>query len=266
MLQRCTIHYKSVIPRSEVVLSKMLAIIVKELRCYTNTGKYRRMQLVVLCGVALLLFVGTVEFNANQTRDVGQQTYKLCIIFLFMPQFWVPRHAVEAWHIDQHGPENGTNSTLLMLSPLASWRILAGKLSAVVLWAMWGIWLTIPLFALSSYTGGLAVSQLMKCGAVLSVSCIFFALVGMGVALRYPPDRAKSVGYGFILLLTFLPLMPVPLFDTIPLLDAISPLCALLAILRVDPMQLWLWNIGLLSMLSVLMFPVLTSVLSRVRL
>lgn len=231
----------------------MLAIIVKELRCYTNIGKYRRMQLVVLCGFALLLFVGIVEFYAHHTINVGQQTYKLCIIFLFIPQFWVSRHAVEAWHIDR----NGTNGALLTLSPLASWKVLAGKLSAVVLWTMWGIWLTIPLFALSSYTGGLAVSQLAKCGAVLLMSCVFFALIGIGFALRNPPIQAKSISYGLVLLLTFLPLVPIPLFDVIPVLDVISPLCVVLSILSTDPTHLWLWNIGLFCALSVLIFAVL---------
>ena len=231
----------------------MLAVIVKELRCYTNIGKYRRMQLVILCGFALLLFVGIVEFHTNQTLNVGQQAYKLCMILLFIAQFWVPRHAVEAWHIDR----NGTNGALLALSPLASWKVLAGKLSAVVLWTVWGIWLTLPLFALSSYTGGLTVPQLAKCGAVLLVSCILFALIGVGFALCNPPSRAKGLSYGLVLLLTLLPLMPFPPFDTIPLLDVVSPLCALLSILSADPTQLWLWHIGLFYVVSVLIFPIL---------
>ena len=235
----------------------MFAIMLKELRCYTNTTKYRRIQLLVLCGFVLLLLIGTVEFYAHQTIDVGKQTYKLCMIFLFIVQLWVVRHAVEAWHAERRSPRDGINGALLALTPLAHWKILAGKLSAVVIWAVWGLWLTIPLFALSSYTGGLAVSQLIKCGAVLSVSCIFFACIGIGCALRQPPARAKSIGYGIILLLTFLPLMPFPPFDTIPLLDAISPLCVLLSILRTDPTQVWLWHLGLLCVVSVLMFPVL---------
>ena len=213
--------------------------------------------MLVLSGFVLLLLIGTVEFYAHRAIGVGQQTYKLCMIFLFVVQFWVVRHAVEVWHAERQSSGHGINGDLLALTPLASWKILAGKLSAVVLWAVWGIWLTVPLFALSSYTGGLAVSQLMKCGAVLSVSCIFFALIGIGFALYNPPARAKSIGYGLILLLTFLPLMPVPPFDTIPLFDAISPLCALLAILRAGPTQLWLWNIGLLCVVPVLVFPVL---------
>ena len=235
----------------------MLAIIVKELRCYTDISKYRRMQLVILCGFAVLLFVGTVEFYVNRASNVGQQTYKLCMILLFIAQFWVPRHAVEAWHIDRRGPENGTNGALLTLSPFASWKILAGKLSAIVLWAMWGIWLTLPLFALSSYTGGLTVSQLARCSVVLLVSCTFFALIGIGFALCNPPTRAKSLSYGLVLLLTFLPLLPIPLFDAIPVLDVISPLCAVLSILSADSTHLWLWNLGLFCALSVLIFSVL---------
>ncbi len=222
--------------------------------------------MLVLCGFVLLLLIGTVEFYAYRTIGVGPQTYKLCMIFLFIVQFWVVRHAVEAWHVERQSSGHGINGVLLALVPLPSWKILVGKLSAVVLWAVWGLWLTVPLFALSSYTGGLTVPQLMKCGAVLSVSSIFFALIGIGFALRHPPDRAKSIGYGIILFMVFLPLMPFPPFDTIPLLDAISPLCALLSILRADPTQLWLWNIGFLSMLSVVMFPVLMRVLSGLRL
>ena len=235
----------------------MFAIILKELRCYTNSAKYRRIQMLVLCGFGVLLLIGTVEFYAHQAVGVGQQAYKLCMIFLFVVQFWVVRHAVEVWYAERQPSGHGINGALLALTPLAHWKILAGKLSAVVLWSVWGIWLTVPLFALSSYTGGLAVSQLIKCGAVLSVSCVLFALIGIGCALCNPPARAKSIGYGIILLLTFLPLMPFPPFDTIPLLDAISPLCALLSILYADPTHLWLWNIGLSCVVSVLMFPVL---------
>ena len=156
----------------------MLAIIVKELRCYTNIGKYRRMQLVVLCGFALLLLVGTVEFYTHRTPDVGKETYKLCIIFLFISQFWVPRHAVEVWYTDQHLPGNGTNGALLALSPLTRWKILVGKLSAVVLWTMWDIWLTIPLFALvklHGWLGGFAIGE-MRCGIIgeLHLLCTYW--------------------------------------------------------------------------------------------
>ena len=97
----------------------------------------------------------------------------------------------------------------------------------------------------------------MKCGAVLSVSCIFFGLIGIGFALCNPPIRAKGISYGFVLLLTFLPLLPIPLLDAIPTLDVMSPLCALLSILGSDATHLWLWHIGLFCILSILIFPVL---------
>ena len=235
----------------------MLAIIVKELQYYTYSKKYRRIQFLILCGFALLLFVGTVEFYGYSTSDVGARSYTLCVIGLYFVQLWVPRHAVEAIHIERSGLGNGTNRALLALSPLADWKILAGKLSAVVLWSVWGIWLTIPLFALSSYTGGLTVSQLGKCGAVLLVSCVFFALVGIGFGLRHPQTRAKGISYGFVLLLTFLPLIPFPLLDAIAMLDVISPLCALLSILNEGATHLWLWNIGLFCVLFVVLFPIL---------
>ena len=235
----------------------MLAVILKELRCYTHSSKYRRIQFLILCGLALLLLVATVEFYAQRTSDVGKQVYTLCMIVLFIAQLWVPRHAVEALHVDRSVTRNGMNGALLVLSPLANWKILVGKLSAVVLWAIWGIWLTIPLFALSSYIGGLAVSKLVKCGAVLLVSCIFFALIGIGFALCHPPIRAKGISYGVVVLLTFLPLIPIPLLDALPILDVMSPLCALLSILSADATHLWLWNIGLFCVLSILIFPVL---------
>ena len=235
----------------------MLAIILKELRCYTYSNKYRRIQFLILCALAFLLLVATVEFYAHRTSNVGEQVYTFCIIVLFIVQLWVPRHAVEALHTDRSVSGREINGAMLALSPLASWKILAGKLSAVVLWAMWGIWLTIPLFALSSYTGGLGTSKLVKCGAVLLVSCIFFALIGIGFALYNPPTRAKSISYGFVLLLTFLPLIPIPLLDAIPTLDVMSPLCALLSILSSDATPLWVWNICLFCVLSILIFPVL---------
>lgn len=219
------------------------------------------MQFLLLCALALLLFVATVEFYAHRRTglviNVGKQAYTLFIIALFVIQFWVPRHAIETWHTETSLQKSGGNGFLLVLTPLANWKILAGKLCAIVLWAVWGIWLTIPLLAFSSYIGGLAVSQLVKCGAVLLVSCIFFALIGTGFGLGNAPLRAKSISYGVVLFITFFPLVPFPLFETIPLLTAMSPLCALLSILSADPTNLWVWNIGLFCLLSTLIFPVI---------
>jgi len=233
----------------------MLAIILKELRCYTRSAKYRRIQLLMLAGVTLLLLISTVEYYAHRTTDIGKQTYKLCTIALLIAQLWVPRHAVEALQLGQPHPRNSTNRALLVLTPVANWKILGGKLSAIVLWALWSICLTFPLFALSSYIGGLTAAQLLKCGAVLTMTSISFALIGITFALCNPPTQAKGISYGIVLLLTCLPLIPVPPFDAIPLLDTISPLCALLSILNADHTLLWLWNLGLLSSLSALIFP-----------
>ena len=246
----------------------MLAIILKELHCYASSRKYRRIQFQVLCALAVLLFVATTEFYAKSSTgapiDVGKQTYTLFIIALLIVQFWVPRHAVEAWHIEgiqksypARRPEYGQNGAFLALTPLTNWKILAGKLSAIVVWALWSIWLSIPLLALSNYIGGLTAAQLMRCVAVLLVSCMFYALIGVSFALWHSSIQAKGVSYGFILLTTFLPLVPGPPFNALPLLATMSPLCAMLSILNADPTHLWMWHIGLFCMLSVLLFPIL---------
>ena len=238
----------------------MLAIILKELHCYSNSTKYRRIQFLIICALALLLFVATVEFYADsrtgKPTDVGKQTYTLFIIALLIVQFWVPRHAVEVWHIERSYPD-GQNGAFLALTPLTHWKILTGKLSAIVVWSLWSIWLTMPLLALSNYIGGLTAGQLVRCGVVLLVSCIFYALIGISFALRHTSIRAKSMSYGFILLMTFLPLVPVPPFNAIPLFAAMSPLCAMLSILNAGPTQLWMWNIGLFCGLFLLIFPIL---------
>ena len=240
----------------------MLAVIFKDLCCYANSRKYRRIQFIVLCALSLVLFIATVEFYAHRrtvgTVDVGKQTYILFIIALFAVQFLVPRYAVEALYMERgYLKTRGQNGVLLVLAPLANWKILAGKWIAVVLWATWGIWLAVPLFALSSYIGGLTLAQWVKCGMVLLMSCIFFALVGIGIALWTSPTPAKGISYGVVLFITFMPFIPSALFETMPMLAAMSPLSALLSILRADSTNLWVWNIGLFCVLSALIFPVL---------
>jgi len=239
----------------------MLTIILKDLYCYVSSGKYRRIHFIALCVLSLVLFMATVEFYAHRrgagTLGVGKQAYMLFIIALFIVQFLVPRHAVEAIDMERgYLRASGQNGALLALSPLANWKILAGKLSAVVIWAVWGILLTVPLFALSSYIGGSAPLQWMKCGVVLLMSSVFFALIGIGPALWFPSTPAKGVSYGFVLLITFLPSIPSALFEGVPVWAAISPLYALLSIFSADPTHLWAWNIGLFSVLSVLIFSV----------
>lgn len=240
----------------------MLAVILKDLRYYANSRRYRRIQFIVLCTLAFILFVATFEFYAHRrtvgTIDVGEQTYTLFVIALFVLQFLVPRHAVEALYMERgYLKADGQNGAILALAPLANWEILMGKLIAVVFWTTWGILLTAPLLALSSYIGGLALSQWARCGVVLLMSCIFFAIVGIAVALWTSPTRAKGISYGLVLLMTLSPLIPSSLFEGIPVLAAVSPLCALWSILEADPTNLWVWNIGLFCGLSVLIFPVL---------
>ena len=228
----------------------MLAIVLKELRSYTRSRKYLRLHFLTLGALTLSLFVATVEFYAQSRTgaavDVGKQTYTVFIVALFLTQFFVPRHAVEALHSE------AMNGALLRLTPLSHWHILAGKLSAVVFWELWRIWLTVPLLALSSYIGGFAIAQLLKCGVVLLVSCLLFAQTGISFACWHPPIRAKSIGYGIVLIITFLPLMPMP--NVPAMLEAMSPLCALLSILRSEPTQLWVWHVALSCVLSVLLF------------
>ncbi len=252
----------------------MFAIILKELHCYCNSTKYRRIQFLIICALTLLLFVATVEFYADsrtgKSTDVGKQTYILFIIALLIVQFWVPRHAVEVWH-SEGAPRSyqprlqayGQNGALLALTPLTHWKILAGKLSAIVIWALWSIWLTIPLLTLSNYIGGLTAAQLVRCGAVLLVSCIFYALIGISFALWNSPIRAQSISYGLVLLTAFLPLVPVRPFNAIPLFAAMSPLCALLSIFKADSTDLWGWNIGMFCALSFLIFFLLVKWIAR---
>lgn len=240
----------------------MLAVILKDLRCYAHSRKYRRIQFIVLGLLSFLMLVGAVELYAHRriagTLDVGSQVYTLCIIALLVVQFWVPRHAVEALNMERrHLKTPGQKAALLVLAPLANWQILAGKLIALVLWAMWGIWLTVPLLALSIYIGGLELLQWARCGIVLVMSCIFFILVGIGIALWASPTHAKGISSGFVLLITLLPFVPFSLFEAVPVLAAMSPLCALLSIFRADPTQMWMWNIGLFCTLSALIFSIL---------
>ena len=45
----------------------MLAIVLKDLRTFTNTRKYLIIQFVILTILILILFVGTMEFYAQGT-------------------------------------------------------------------------------------------------------------------------------------------------------------------------------------------------------
>ncbi len=240
----------------------MLAILFKELHTYCNSAKYRRIQLLVLCAFALLLFLATSEFHdrhrRGETVDVGYQVYTLFILSLFITQFLTPRHAVEAWHAARrHRQDGGHADPLLALAPLAHWRILVGKLGAVVVWAAWGIWLTVPLLALSIYIGGVPVSHIVKSAVLLLATCLCYACIGSGFALWCSPTQAKSVSYAIVLFTAVLPLVPAAPFNAVPLLKVLSPLCGLLSVFNAAPNSVWLWNIGLFCGLSLLLFPLL---------
>lgn len=238
----------------------MFTLCIKDLRIYTNSRKYRRLHFVILCILVLCLFLSAIEFYAqglerhqsDNTFLVGERTYSVLIISLFIAQFLVPKHAVEAISMERLLPnkidilqKRDTNDSLLILTPLPHWKIIFGKLVAVIIWSMLGVLLTIPLFALSTFMGGLPILQLMKCGLVILVSSILFALIGISSAMRNEPKRAKTICYGIILTITFLPLFPIAPFVHIPMLDLLSPLSALFSILHTETTNLWLWNVCL---------------------
>ena len=255
----------------------MKAIILKDLRIYTNTRKYLIIQFVVLSILVLILFLSTMEFYAqgidinkdSNPIDVGKQTYILFILCIFFTLFLVPRHAVDAMSIELNEKKTKINMSinnwqLLKLTPLGIWRILGGKLISVIVWSLWTVWITIPLFALSSYLGGIPVILYVKSGILILVSCLFFAMIGIGNALWFKPTNAKSICYGIVLTTTFLPLMPISPFIEIPMIEMLSPLASLLSILHPIKGHLWLWNVGLYSVLCLVLFPVLVWRISKI--
>ncbi len=257
----------------------MLAIILKDLRIYANTRKYLIIQFAILVFLVLVLFVGTMEFytqgidtNKNGILiDVGKETYTFLILCIFFAQFVVPRHAVDAIRLEltdnnsiDNRLRNNSNWTFLRLTPIGNWRIIGGKLTAVVVWSFWLIWFSIPLFALSGFLGGVPIGQYLQSGVVIFVSCLLFALIGIGFALWLSPLNAKAISYGIVLMTTFLPLLPIAPFTEIPMIEILSPLAALLSILQSDVGNLWMWHAGLYCVLCLTIFPVLVWRMSRV--
>ncbi len=250
----------------------MFSLFIKDLRIYTNSRKYRLIQFVVLCILVLCIFLSAIEFYAQglerhqsgNTSLVAERTYSVLIICIFLTQFLVPKHAVEAVSIERSIPnkkdrlfKHNDNATLLTLTPLSPWKIIVGKLAAIIIWCMLGVLLTIPLFALSTFMGGLPILQLMKCGLVILVSSILFALIGISSAMWNEPTRAKTISYGIILAITFLPLFPITPFVHIPMLDLLSPLSALFSILDSETTNLWIWNVCLISVFCVITLAIL---------
>ncbi len=257
----------------------MFAIILKDLRIYTNSRKYLIIQFVVISVLILVLFVGTIEFYAqgidtNKSGiliDVGKQTYILFILCIFFAQFVVPRQAVDAIRLEQTANNskynllrNNSNWTQLRLTTLSNWKIIGGKLIAVVISSFFLIWFTIPLFALSSYLGGVPLAHYLQCGIVIFVSCLLYGLIGIGFALRFPPNMAKGISYGIVLIITFGPLLPISPFTGIPMLKTLSPLGTLLSILQSDAEYVWMWHIGVACVLSILIFTTLVYKMSKI--
>ncbi len=251
----------------------MIALIQKDLQIYSNSRKFRNLLFIFLSILVLLFFLGTLEFYAQGTDsqrdgmpiDVDRQTYTLFILCIYFVQLFVTRHAVDAFHLEwskvswQNSlQQNSGNVGLLLITPLSNFKILLGKLAAVMIWSLWVIWFTIPLFVLSVFIGGLDITLLLKCGVVILISSILFTLIGLCFATFQPAAHTKAFSFGFVLALTFLPLLPIVPFSNLSLLSIMSPLSALISLLQTDPSSLWLWNIGLNCVLCMLIFPVVT--------
>ena len=225
----------------EICDKDMIALILKELRFYAHQPKYRRTQFIILCTLAFALFATAFEqFALSRGRSeilVGESIYALLIslFFCLLLGLVIPLQAVESFQIEGRG----SNWDLLNLTPIGHQKFLLGKLMGAVLALLWCIGLTMPLFGISVYTGGLEVYQLFLCGLISIIGFIAFFLIGACFTLLGCPDHARGRSYAVVLLLTFTPLIiPVltPLINLptilIELLRVLSPLCALVAIVK----------------------------------
>ena len=251
----------------------MIALILKELRFYAQQPKYRRIQFIILCTLAFALFATAFElFALSRGRPqilVGEGIYALLIplFFCLLLGLVVPLQAVESFQIERRG----ANWDLLNLTPIGHRRFLLGKLMGMVLALLWCIGLTTPLFGISVYTGGLEISQLLQCGLVFMVGFIVFFLIGACFTLLGHPNHAMGRSYAVVLLLNFTPLIapaltPLVGIPTIllELLRVLSPLCALVAIVKSDTnialgiAPIWVWMILYHIILSATLFWILS--------
>ena len=244
----------------------MIALITKELRYYASQRKFRRVQPVIVGLLSLVLLAAAFELFAHaQTGaqiNVGYGIYSILVIalFLWLLCFAVPLQAMEAIQVELQG----ANFDLLRMSPLSPTGLLAGKLAASVIAALWTIWLVTPLFWLSIYTGGLSLNQLLG-GGLVFIACIsLFSMIGICFALSSNSIRARGRSYAAILILTLLP--PIS-SQTLPvdgvllnLLSALSPLSALLSIVGLYPnafiigFPLWSWMVCIYVVATALLF------------
>lgn len=251
----------------------MYALIKKDLRIFSNYRKYLIIQFVVISILVLILFLGTIEFYAQgidtnhnvKLIDVGKQIYTLFILCIFLSIFLGPRYAVDAFDLEISGGNvsNSGNLLLLNITPLGNCRIIAAKLIAIVIWSVWLICITLPLFALSSYLGGISIELYLHSGIVILVSCLFFAIVGSVCALWLTPIKAKAVSYAIVMTINFLPLLPISPIADLPFLTKISAAASLFSILQTPVGNLWVWNVGLYCVLSLMILPVLVWRLSK---
>ncbi len=251
----------------------MIALILKELRCYAYQPKYRRTQLIILFILAFVLFATAFEqFALSRGRPqilVGESIYSLLIplFFCLLLGLVVPLQAIESFQIERHR----SNWDLFTLTPIGHRKLLFGKLMGAVLALLWCIGLTIPLFGISVYTGGLEIRQLLQCGLVFIVGFITFFLIGAYFILLGHLNHAKERSYAVVLLLTFTPLIApalTPLVDIpttlLELLRVLSPLCVLIAIVKPDIYialgiaPIWVWMVLYHAILSVVLFGVLS--------
>ena len=251
----------------------MIALILKELRFYAHQPKYRRIQFIILCTLAFALFVTAFElFALSRGRSkilVGESVYVLLIplFFCLLLGLVVPLQAVESFQIERRG----VNWNLLNLTPIGHRKFLSGKLMGAVLALLWCIGLTIPLFGISVYTGGLEIRQLLQCGLVFIVGLIAFFLIGTCFTLLGQPNHAMGRSYAVVLLLSFIPLIAPALTPLIgiptillELLRVLSPLCVLVAIVKSDTdialgiAPIWVWMVLYHIILSAALFGLLS--------
>ena len=179
----------------------------------------------------------------------------------------MPLQAVESFQSERRG----SNWDLLVLTPIGHRKFLLGKLMGAVLALLWYIGLTIPLFGISVYTGGLEIRQLLQCGLVFIVGLIAFFFIGACFTLLGHPNHAMGRSYAVVLLLSLIPLIapvltPLVGIPTIllELLRVLSPLCVLIAIVKSDTYTVlgiapvWVWMILSHIILSAMLFGVLS--------
>ena len=251
----------------------MNPLILKELRCYAHQPKYRRTQFIILCTLAFaLLAIAFEQFALSRGRPqilVGESIYALLIplFFCLLLGLVIPLQVVESFQIERRG----SNWNLLNLTPIGHRKFLLGKLIGAVLALLWCIGLTIPLFGISVYTGGLKIHQLLQCGLVFIVGLIAFFLIGACFTLLGHPDHAMGRSYAVVLLLSFTPLIapvltPLVGIPTIllELLRVLSPLCAIVAIVKPEAYialgiaPVWVWMVLYHIILSATLFGILS--------